>query len=66
MEMLNENRSPLSIIFEIWKDFCKLIRGHENLYQCLLTLKNTILNNKITVFYVILIYYLYLYKPDNQ
>jgi hypothetical protein len=63
--MLNENRSPLSKLFKIWKDFCKLIRGHENLYECLLKIKNTILNNKIIVFYVILIYYLYQPKNSN-
>jgi hypothetical protein len=56
---LGENSLSSSKLFEIYKDFCKWIRFHENLYQCLLKIKNTILNNKIIVFYLVIVYYLY-------
>jgi hypothetical protein len=62
--ILNQIRSSSSKLFEICKDFCKWIRFHENLYQCLLKIKNTILNNKIIVFYLVVVYYLY--QPDKN
>jgi hypothetical protein len=49
----------ISNLFDFWEDFCIWIRLNENLYNCLLTLKNTIFNNKIIVLYVIVVYYLY-------
>ena len=62
--IINQNRTLTSKVFDIWKDFCKWICGHQNLYECLIKIKNAILNNKIIVYYLILVYYLY--KPDKQ
>ena len=60
---IDQNKSLYSKIFQIWKDFCKWIKGHDNLYQCLIKIKNFILNDKILILYFIVLYYLY--KKDT-
>jgi len=60
---IDQNKSLYIKIFQIPKDFCKWIRGHDNLYQCLIKIKNLILNDKILILYFILLYYLY--KKDT-
>lgn len=44
---------------QIWKDFCSLVRGHENLYQCLMKIKDFILNHPVLiVYYIFIMYYI--------
>ena len=55
----HQNNSQNSKIYQFWIDFCKWIRGHDNLYQCLIKIKKFIFNNSLLVLYLILIYKLY-------
>lgn len=55
---MNKTNNSLTPI-QIGKDFCSLVRGHENLYQCLLKLKQFILNHPVLIaYYILIIYYI--------
>jgi hypothetical protein len=43
----NNNNSLIPTFTQLRNDFCSWIRGHENLYQCLLKIKHFIVNNPV-------------------
>jgi hypothetical protein len=45
----NDTYSNNSLMTQFWKDFCSWVRGHENLYQCLLNIKTFILDNRTII-----------------
>ena len=51
------NNSLIPAVTQFGKDFCSWIRGHENLYQCLLKIKNFIVNNPVLLFCLLLLYH---------
>jgi hypothetical protein len=51
------NNSLITTLSQFGKDFYSWIRGHENLYQCLLKIKHFIVNNPVLLFCLLLLYY---------
>ena len=58
-ETNSKNKSNKLTLIQISKDFYTWIRGHENLYQCLVKIKNFMVNNKVVLIYIVFIYYIY-------
>lgn len=55
---MNKTDNSLTPI-QIWRDFCSLVRGHENLYQCLVKIKDFILEHPVLIlYYICIIYYI--------
>ena len=61
--MNTNNNSLIPTVTQFWKDFCSWIRGHENLYQCLLKIKHFIVNNAILLSCLLFLYY---YRIDMR
>jgi hypothetical protein len=56
----DQNNSKNKLTFtQILKDFYSWIRGHENLYQCLIKTKHFMVNNMVLLAYIVFIYYIY-------
>ena len=63
----DNNNSLIPTLAQFWKEFCSWIRGHENLYQCLLKIKHFILDNAVLLCYLLFIYYRFrLNTSDND
>jgi hypothetical protein len=59
----NNNNSLIPTATQFWKDFCSWIRGHENLYQCLVKIKNFIVNNPV-LFCLLFLYYRFILRTN--
>ena len=53
----NNNNSLIPTFAQFRNDFCSWIRGHENLYQCLLKIKHFIVNNPVLLFCLLFLYH---------
>lgn len=55
----SKNKSNKLTLIQISKDFYSWIRGHENLYQCIIKIKHFISNNIILIIYILFMYYIH-------
>lgn len=53
------NNSLIPTPNQLWRDFCFWIQMHENLHQCILKIKNFIVDNATFLCFLFLVYYRY-------
>jgi hypothetical protein len=51
-----DNITPI----QLWEDYKSWIRGHTNLYNCLIKMKHFIVNNLLFIIYIYAIYKIFI------